>query len=424
MSTAVERSEDQFTLRAWHHVLIFIFVYTLLISRSPDALFHARFWAEDGSAWYAGAYNHGWWHELFVPWTGVFQTFPRLGAAAALLVPLARAPLLMNAIGIVLQTVVVNILLSRRSTEWGSLGFRTLLATAYVALPDCTEIAYGISPTAWTMALGAVLMVLAAVPRSWAARIFESIYLLLAGLTGPTCLMILPVSGILVWKRPDRWRWVQFSILASCSIAQLSAVFFLDAKDRPNYGFGASPEMLTRILSGNIFMGALLGRNNLAVMPGPGAMTFLICIAVVGLAIVFWCLLKSELEMKLFLCFTAMLLGVSLVRPTAFPPVGTTVWGMLAQASDIRYWFIPSLAFAWSLLWCARKGNVVLKSVSTFLLCSMCFGAAFHWRHSALKDFDFLAYTRSFEIAPPGTVAVIPENPEGWSIRLVKHDAR
>jgi hypothetical protein len=421
MDTGIEPWNRQFELRLWQHGIVFLIACVILVSRAPDAVFHARFWAEDGLAWYADAYNRGGWNALFLPWTGVFQTVPRLGAALALLVPFLWAPLLMNSIQIVSQALLVNFLLASRSSAWGGFWFRALLATVYLALPDCTEIAYGVSPTAWSMTLGAFLLGVAAIPRGWAGRILEAIYLLLAGLTGPACLMILPLSIFLAWKRPDRWRSARCFIFAICSAAQLSALLILDPNGRPNFGFGANPIMLTRILSGNVFLGALLGRNGTAAMAGPGAAAFLICIAVAGLAIVLWCLLKSEVEMKLFLLFAAMLFIVSLVRPTVYPPAGTTAWEMLAGASDIRYWFIPSLAFAWSLCRSARNGNTLLSFVSILFLCTMSLGVVLNWRHPALKDFRFAEYAKAFEAAPPGTVVVIPENPDGWVIRLIKH---
>jgi hypothetical protein len=205
-------------------------------------------------------------------------------------------------------------------------------------------------------------------------------------------------------------------------LVQAYAILILDPKGRPTqFPMGASLEMFTRILSGNIFLGALLGRTRLAILPGQGAFIFLACAAVAGLGLVSVCFRKSGMEMKFFLIFTTMLLFVSLVRPTAYPPVGTTQWQLLAAASDIRYWVIPSLAFAWSLLWIARSGGPVLKSVSTALLFVMCFASAINWRHPALKDLQFAQYAKSFEAALPGTVMIIPENPVGWKMRLVKH---
>jgi hypothetical protein len=409
--------------RLWQHGAIFLFACLILISRRPDAIFHAQFYAEDGKAWYADAYNFGWWHALFLPYSGIFQTVPRICASLALLLPFATAPLLLTIFEFLFLALPVNFLLSSRSSAWGSVRFRALLAVAYLALPDSTEISYGISYVQWPMALGAALLVVAAVPQGWTARVFEAIYLLLAGLTGPPCIVILPIAAFLLWKSRDRWRWAQCSILAICTMAQLCALFILDPTGRPGCSLGASPMMLMRILCGDIFMGALVGRNGLGTRTDAGGVVFVICFALAGLAIVISCFLKSESTMRLFLLFTALLLAVSLVRPS-FYPHGATEWQVLAERSDIRYWVMPSLAFLWVLLWNVQSGNAVMKFASIVLLCAACFGAAVTWIHPALKDLHFTDYARRFESAPPGTVMIIPENPKGFQMQLVKQYSR
>jgi hypothetical protein len=50
----------------------------------------------------------------------------------------------------------------------------------------------------------------------------------------------------------------------------------------------------------------------------------------------------------------------------------------------------------------------------------MCFGIIRDWRIPAFKDLNWTEDAKRFEAAPPGTVAIFPENPEGWDIRLVK----
>jgi hypothetical protein len=204
-------------------------------------------------------------------------------------------------------------------------------------------------------------------------------------------------------------------------MVQSYAITIADPKGRPNFPLGASLEMFTRIYGGNVILGTVLGRTRLAIMSGSGALLFLACSVVVGLAILLVCFFKAEIEMKLFLIFTSMLLAISLVRSTTYPQARNTVWQMLAQASDIRDWVLPSLAFAWSLLWLARSGKPSLKPVIYLLFLIMCFSAGINWKHPALKDLSFVEYAEVFEAVPPGTVIVIPENPAGWQIELVKH---
>src|SRR5690242_13483628 len=97
-----------------------IFAYAVL-SRRPDAFLNPPFFAEDGNVWFAEAYNFGWLRALFITHTGYFQTLPRLGAALALTVPLAHAPLVMNIIGLIVQIAPAVYLLSAKMSQWAPL---------------------------------------------------------------------------------------------------------------------------------------------------------------------------------------------------------------------------------------------------------------------------------------------------------------
>jgi len=65
----------------------------LVISRRPDLVMHAHFYAEDGAVWYADAYNLGWVHALTLTAGGYLNTLQRLVGALSLLVPIRYAPL-------------------------------------------------------------------------------------------------------------------------------------------------------------------------------------------------------------------------------------------------------------------------------------------------------------------------------------------
>ena len=97
------------------------------------------------------------------------------------------------------------------------------------------------------------------------------------------------------------------------------------------------------------------------------------------------------------------------------------MWQMLAGAGGIRYWYFPSIVFAWLLLWGFQSRTTALKTASAVLLCIMCFGIIRDWRIPTFKDLNWTEDAKRFEAAPPGTVVTIPENPNGWNMRLVKH---
>src|SRR5664280_1271684 len=116
------------------HVLAFVAAAGLVVSRRPDAIVHAQFFAEDGHVWFADAYNRGWFTSLFRTQDGYFQTLPRLAAALSLLVPLSWAALVINLIGLIIQILPVPLLLSRRLSRLGSLQLRAALAFVYICL--------------------------------------------------------------------------------------------------------------------------------------------------------------------------------------------------------------------------------------------------------------------------------------------------
>ena len=169
-----ELEKSAISVRPWQHGAIFLFACLLLISRRPEAILHAQFYAEDGHVWFADAYNLGFWDTLFRAQDGYFQTFSRLGGALAVLAPMVLAPLVLNVIAIAAQALPASLLLMGRSSEWGSFRFRALLAAAFLALPNCTEPSFGITESQWMLAFSAFLLLVAREPRSWMGALSTS----------------------------------------------------------------------------------------------------------------------------------------------------------------------------------------------------------------------------------------------------------
>jgi hypothetical protein len=210
-------------------------------------------------------------------------------------------------------------------------------------------------------------------------------------------------------------------VLLAATFVQAWALLVIDRGGRAHAVLGASTALLTRILAGQIYFATLLGGNSLAANSSLVVFSILLCAAIAGTALLAFCFARAGLEMRLLLVLTCMFLIASLISPAAYPPPGMSRWEMLAKVAGIRYWFFPTLACVWSILWAARSRIKSLQATSIILLCLMCFGVVRDWKQPALKDLRFAEAARSFEAAPPGTVMVIPENPEGWIIRLVKH---
>ena len=229
------------------------------------------------------------------------------------------------------------------------------------------------------------------------------------------------IALFLARKRREHWRWVNVAVLGLTCLVQMWGLLIKDSGRPHSAQLGASPEWFVRILSGQVYLGTLLGSNQIAIMHEVRIFIFMVFVAIAGTAVVAICFLISNTEMKLFFAFSAAIFALSLAAAVAYPPPGVTVWETLAAAPGIHYWFFPTLAFAWSLLWCFRSPVQIFKVVSASLLFLMCVGILRDWRNAAFPDAHFEEYVKQFEAAPAGAIVVIPINPEGWDMRLVKH---
>jgi hypothetical protein len=251
--------ERQTGIMPWQQVLLFLFACAVLVTRRPDAVFRAQFYAEDGRVWFADAYNLGWWNALFRAQDGYFQTFPRLAAALALLAPLSLAPLVLNLAAAAVEALPVSLLLSSRASAWGSMRIRALLAVAYLALPNSREMMLVETSSQWLLALCVFLLLTMSPPTCAAGRVFDFLILALCGLTGPFCFFLLPIAAFIAWRRGGRWRWTEVGSLTAFSLVQAWGLLVVDSSGRSQRLLGASPALFTRILAGQIYFGALLG---------------------------------------------------------------------------------------------------------------------------------------------------------------------
>lgn len=397
-------------------LLVFFVSAALIVSRRPDALFNPQFFAEDGSVWFREAFMFGWFTSLLHSRNGYFQTIPRLVSAVALLVPFRFAPLVMNLTGITIQVLPVNFLLSARCRNWAPLFPRALMALLYLALPNSSELDAAINEGQWHLGLLACLVILASPPTTWLWRTFDLAAILLSGLSGPFGVVLLPIAGIFWWFRRERWRLIVIASVTASTIVQLLALLTTAMATRPHVILGATFKLFLQLLAGQVYLGAMLGESGLQVQR---PLQVLAVAAVLGTAVIVYCFFKAPLEWKLFLAFCILVFAASLKSAT----VSTTTpqWLVLRDASGIRYWFFPMLAFLWALVWCATLSlNGASRFVGVTGLLMTCFGIKTDWRYPPYTDFHFARYAERLAPAPPGVLVTVPILPDGWTMRLVK----
>jgi hypothetical protein len=397
-------------------LLIFFVCAALVVSRRPDALFHPQFFAEDGAIWYPEAYLSGWLAALFQSRNGYFQTLPRLAADISLLAPLRFAPLIENLIGITVQVLPVNLLLSARCRNWAPLFTRILLAALYLGLPNTREIDAAPVNSQWHLALLACLVVLSCPPHDRKWRTFDISAVLVSGLTGPFSVMLLPVTLIVWWFRRGRWRLIVAGAVAATALIQLFPLYKYAEATRSHATLGATPKLAIQLLAGQVYLGSMLGQSGLQVNR---SLPVLALIALLGTVVVVYCFVKGRLEWKLLLGFCALVFAASLKNPLV--SMTAPQWQILRDASGIRYWFFPMIAFIWALAWCATlSNNSLFRFAGVAGLIMTCAGIATDWRYPAYTAHHFAQYAAQFAASAPGTMVNIPIFPDGWTMRLVK----
>ncbi len=400
-------------------LLIFFAGLAIVFLRRPDALVDPQFFAEDGKIWFGDAYNGGWLATLFTPYAGYLQTLPRLVAGLAVLVPLRFAPLLMNGFGAAIQVLPANVLLSARCARWASLRGRVLMAAIYLALPNAKEVHVTITNAQWHWALLACLLMFSAVPKHVLYRVFDVGVALLCGLTGPFCFVLAPLGFLFYWKRRARWHLVLTGVLAICALIQ-AIILVRSAADRFHDPLGASPQLFIRILAGDVYLATLAGHW----APMNLHLLFYAAVAVIATALVAYVFMNASFEFRLFMVFSAAIFLASLRTPITAQHIEPQWWHLRGSMGS-RYWFFPTLAFAWCIVWCAALGRSrPWRMVARAGIAVMCIGVVADWRYPAYTDLHFPGYAKQFASAAPGTAVTIPLNPylihERWAVRLVK----
>jgi hypothetical protein len=403
-------------------VLVFLFFAAIVVSRRPDVVFHAQFWAEDGKIWYADAYNLGVVLPFLHPAAGYFDTFPRLAALAGLLLPLGMVPLMFNCIAIVFQVLPAEFLLSQRCKEWGSVNGRALFAFLYLALPNSQEMHANITNTQWRLAL-LVLMILFAQPsRSALWNAFDLLILVFSALSGPFIIFIAAIAAILYLSEPPNRQRLRFMLISGLgALIQGVALLFTGREERVAQAMrAATPALLIQILAKQIFLAALVGRRTLAGFSFESGPSWIIAILAVcvGIAIEGYALLKAPAILKALIVFSFCMLIASL----AFPMTKSPQWPELLASGGVRYWFFPMLAFMASVVWMLHRRNPPLvRAASLALLLVMVYGIVQDWGHPRPVDFRFSDYVQRLSELPPGSTLFIPINPAGWTMQLTKH---
>jgi hypothetical protein len=398
----------------------FLLALALVISRRPDVVTHAQLWAEDGKLVFADVYNHGLLATLLVPESGYFQTLPVLVAGLVRPLPLASVPLVMNTAALAVRALPVALLLSKRArTISDDLRVRALLAALYAALPGLAEADGNMDNALWFMAVAAVIVLMLAPASSAGERVFDAAILLACATTGVFVLALAPLAIVFRHSHPARVPRSTVAILSGGALLQLTSLLILQHHIPPGFNdiprisvpLSPSPGLLLQILSDRVLVSSLFG-SALAIGEGAGVL-----LGGLGLLLGYVAFRRGTIELRLFVAFAAILFAMALAHPQG------VAWPELAEpASAGRYFIIPALAVAASVVWaaCAASRLLVRSAATCLLILAAAIGVSSQWSYPPYKQTGFQAQAAAFERSPAGTRMIFPLNPQHWTMTLVK----
>ena len=422
--SAVADRDASMSYRLLLHAAIFFVAFLLVFLRRPDALLHAQFYAEDGTYFYADAYNVG-WHSLLWPYGGYLSTLLRLVGFLAQLFPFAVAPLVMNICAIIVQILPVNIFLSSR---FNSIPFSTRLigAAIYLGLPNSFEIHANTTNMQWHLALAGCLIVLAKPDSRLLWRIIDVLVLTLFILDGLMSCFLIPIVLYLRYVRKNPH--YNLYLIALIPGAFLQAVILLLSNSRRPAPNGATVARLIDILGQQIYFSSVFGlRSSIQLYMEHNASLFFnvaLVFAAIGVFFFLYAIRFAPIELKLFCVFSFFVITSALIRPIASFGGTLSQWQLLElPGCGNRYYFFPMLAFLATLIWIVSTYASRSKPVRSFaliLLLLLPIGICRDWRYKPFKDLNFPSYAAAFDQSAPGTQITIPINPD-WTMVLIKH---
>jgi hypothetical protein len=293
-------------------------------------------------------------------------------------------------------------------------------------MPNAPETAAGLTNSQWYLALFAFLLIVGTPPSSFPGRLLETAAFLVAGLSGPFCVQLMPAA---LWelfiadrtRRADAWR--RAIVLAATCLVQGALIIGFAGGGRTAGPLGATPDLLIRIV-GMISLGAELGYRSLVDLSRAGLTSGspLPYAAALGSGILMAAAVaRGPRILAQFLIFAAGVFALALAKPLIsltipqWPP-------LLTPPAGNRYFLFPMLAWWGALFVLAGLPQRGMRIAARALLAlTVVFAIPRDWGDLfAYPGTDFIVRARAFELAPPGTEMEFRILPPGWKFSLTR----
>ncbi|MDB9312545.1 hypothetical protein PN462_05460 [Spirulina sp. CS-785/01] len=415
------------------YVIFLVLALLIIISRRPDAITNAQFWAEDGVIFYGQVYERqGDISTLLIPYAGYLHSFQRIVAIITYFsTSLYWSPLFFNIVAIVVQVLPAWFILSHRFHHLiPKFSLRVLIAFLYLAIPNSFEVHANLTNAQWRLAILFFMIIVAKKPRNFFEKIFDISGIIISAFTGIFSTILSPIIAILCWKKRSKRLWVYFGFATLGSLTQLYFLLNYGHSRQTRSDFGLidlftldALDGFLKILGGQVTLSFLLGQNGYGSLLSltNGNLDWLLLLAgITSVVILGYTLFKSPLELTLFTTFNILIFGAGFL--STFAVSGDLDAVAKTPGFGNRYYFLLMVNLLLILVW-MKWGTTPpqVKNVATTALMILCVGIILDWRYDPWVDLNFEEYAKQFQEAPVGKTIEIPIHPPGWFMNLTKH---
>ena len=211
--------------------LLLVAAALVMVLRAPVYLTGPNFWAEEGSLYFAVAWERPLWEALSYRPAGYLLWWANLSTATAAtlvrvgLVPLARAPQVTALFALAAQLLPMAIIAWGRAALWRDPP-RRVIGIGVVLLGALTDEIWlnTVNSQPWFV-LAAALLLLEPADAGRAGRVARAAALAVAGLSAPVAGALTPLFAWRAWRARSRQALVEAGIVAACALVQLWCVW-------------------------------------------------------------------------------------------------------------------------------------------------------------------------------------------------------
>jgi len=376
----------------------------ILFLRRPDAFLNPQFWAEDGVIFFKECYYYS-FSSAYTPYAGYLHFIPRIIALISnKLIGVRLSPFFYNTCALIIYIAVVINVYSRRV----NLNNKILYILSLCLVPCYgNEIFMNVTNIQWFTGILIIVILIKREPSSqfgniplqWASDIMQ---LLLAGLTGPFIVILLPLYAIRLYIQRNIHSLVVGVVAGITSIIQLG---FLLATSNEASNYGISVNYILKFFEFKVAYQYFFGWLNYS-----DKCAYFYLIAYISLITYILKLIYSSKNRNslIFISCHFLFIGATLIRMKGDPVIFNIIGGN-------RYLYIPYVMLSWVLISEINKSNRIFIYLLLLLILSSSVSSEFTTKYI---DYNWKAHAEKI-----GKENVeIPINPLGWSIILKKNE--